>query len=86
MNRFILSACAVLSGLALANAAEAAPYRHPHGKLTPVEHAVLARSQHQLDAIKVRAWADGHVTPWERAKIRVAEQRHKALVYRLRHN
>jgi hypothetical protein len=86
MNRFILSACALLSGLALAQAAEAAPYRHGYGKLTPAEHAVLARSQHQLAALKVRAWADGHVTAWERAKIRVAGHRHKALVYRLRHN
>jgi hypothetical protein len=86
MNRFILSACALLSGLALAHAAEAAPYRHPHGKLKPAEHAALARSQHRLAVIKVRAWADGHVTRWERAKIRVAEQQHKALVYRLRHN
>jgi hypothetical protein len=86
MNRFIFSACALLSGLALAHTAEAAPYRHAYGKLTPAEHAALTRSQHQLDAIKLRAWADGHVTPRERAKIRVAEQRHKALAYRLRHN
>ena len=85
MNRLVLSACALISALALANSAEAAPLRHGYGKLTPAEAAALARSQHQLDVIKTRAWADGHVTPWERAKIRVAEQRHKALVYRLRH-
>ena len=86
MIRRIFSVCALLSGLALAQAAEAAPYWHPHGKLTPAEHAALARSQHRLDAIKAKAWANGHVTAWERAKIRMAEQRHKALVYRLRHN
>jgi hypothetical protein len=86
MNRLVLTACALLSGLALASGAEAAPYRHGYGKLTPAEHAAIARSQHQLDAVKARAWADGHVTPWERAKIKVAEQRHQALVYRLRHN
>jgi len=85
MNRLVLSACALISGLALANAAEAAPLRHGYGKLTPAAEAAVARSQHQLDVIKARAWADGHVTPWERAKIRVAEQRHQALVYRLRH-
>jgi hypothetical protein len=86
MNRFIFSTCALLLGLALAQAAEAAPYRHGYAKLKPAERATLARSQHRLDVIKFRAWADGHVTLWERAKIRVAEQRHKALVYRLRHN
>jgi hypothetical protein len=86
MNRLILSACALLSGLALANGAEAAPYRHGYAKLTPAEHAVLARSRHQLGAVKARAWADGHITRWERAKIRVAEQRHKVLVHRLRYN
>jgi hypothetical protein len=86
MVRLMFHACALLSGLALANAAEAAPWRQPHGKLTPLEHAALARSQHQLDVIKAKAWANGHLTPWERAKIRFAEQRHKALVYRLRHN
>jgi len=85
MNRLVLSACALLSALALASSAEAASLRHGYGKLRPAEEAALARSQHQLDVIKARAWADGHVTPWERAKIRVAEQRHKALVYRLRH-
>jgi hypothetical protein len=86
MNRLVLSACAIVSGLVLANAAEAAPLRDGYGKLTPAEHAALARSEHQLGVIKARAWADGHLTPWERAKIRVAEQRHKALVYRFRHN
>jgi hypothetical protein len=86
MNRLVLSACAIVSGLALASSAEAAPLRHGYGKLTPAEHAALARSVHQLNVVKARAWADGHVTPWERAKIRVAEQRHQALVYRLRHN
>jgi hypothetical protein len=47
---------------------------------------LIVRSQHQLDAIKARAWADRHVSLWERAKIRAAEVRHQALVYRLRHN
>jgi hypothetical protein len=86
MNRLVLSAFALLSGLALANGAEAAAYQHGYGKLTPAEHAAVVRSQRQLDALKARTWADGRVTPWERAKIKVAEQRHNALVYRLRHN
>jgi len=88
MNRLVLSACtgALLSGLLLAAPAEAAPYRHGYGKITPAEHAAIARSQHQLNAIKARAWSDGHVTPWERAKIGLAQSRHNALVYRLSHN
>ena len=88
MNRLVLSACAgaLLSGLLLAAPAEAAPYRHGYGKITPAEHAAIARSQHQLNVIKVRARADGHVTPWERAKISMAQSRHDALVYRLSHN
>ena len=88
MKRLILTACAgaVLSGMALAAPAEAAYDRHGYGPLTPAEHALIVRSQHQLDAIKARAWADRHVSLWERAKIRAAEVRHQALVYRLRHN
>ena len=57
MKRLILNACvgAVLSGMALAAPAEAAYDRHGYGPLTPAEHALIVRSQHQLDAIKKRA-------------------------------
>jgi hypothetical protein len=88
MNRLALSACAgaLLSGLLLAAPAEAAFYRHGGGKITPAEHAAIARSQHQLNLIKAKAWADGRVTPWERARIALAQSRHNALVYRVSHN
>jgi uncharacterized membrane protein YebE (DUF533 family) len=88
MNRLVVSACvgALLSGVLLAAPAEAAPYRHGYGKITPAEHAAIARSQHQLNLIKAAARADGRVSPWERAKIALAQSRHKALVYRLSHN
>ena len=88
MNRLVVSACAgaLLSGLLLAAPAEAAPYRHGYGKITPAEHAAIARSQHRLNLIKAAARADGHVSPWERAKIALAQSRHDALVYRLSHN
>jgi len=88
MNRLVLSACvgALLSGLLQAAPAEAAPYRHGYGKITPAEHAAIARSQHRLNAIKAGARADGHVTAWERAKIGMVQSRHNALVWRLSHN
>jgi uncharacterized membrane protein YebE (DUF533 family) len=88
MNRLVVSACvgALLSGVLLAAPAEAAPYRHGYGKITPAEHAAIARSQHQLNLIKAAARADGRVSPWERAKIALAQSRHNALVYRLSHN
>jgi len=88
MKRLILFACAgaVLSGMALAVPAEAAYDRHGYGPFTPAERALIARSQHQLGLIKASAWADHHISFWERAKIRAAEARHQALVYRLRHN
>jgi hypothetical protein len=86
MKRLVLSAAAatLLSGFALSASAEAAPF-HRHG-LTAYERATIARSQRQLYVVKARARADRHVTLWERAKIRVAQARHNALVYRLRHN
>ena len=88
MSRLVLSALtgALLSGLLLAAPAEAAFYRHGYGKITPAEHAAIARSQRQLSVIKAKARADGHVTAWERAKIAMAQSRHNALLYRLQHN
>ena len=88
MNRLVVSACAaaLLSGVLLAAPAEAAPYRHGYGNISPAEHAAIARSQHQLKLIKAAARADGHVSSWERAKIALAQSRHNALVYRLSHN
>ncbi|HEU0060886.1 MAG TPA: hypothetical protein VFR19_13480 [Hyphomicrobiaceae bacterium] len=88
MSRLVLSALtgALLSGLLLATPAEAAFNRHGYGKITPAEHAAIARSQRQLSVIKAKARADGHVTAWERAKIAMAQSRHNALLYRLQHN
>jgi hypothetical protein len=88
MKHLILNACAaaVLSGMALAAPAEAAYDRHGYGPITPAERALIARSQHQLDLIRARAWADHHISLWERAQIRAAQLRHQALVYRFSHN
>jgi hypothetical protein len=88
MKRLVLSLCttALLSGLALAGPAEAASYHHGYRKITPAERFAIARSQHQLNVVRARARADGHVSVWERAKIRLAQSRHQALVYRVSHN
>jgi len=81
MKRFVLSASAfvLLSGIALAAPAQAA-------SLSPHERAALARSHMHLRALERHARADGHMGLWEKARIRMAETRHHALAWRLRHN
>jgi hypothetical protein len=87
MKRLVLGAAAlaVLSGIAFTvPSAEAAPYGY--GNLTPYERAALARSRVNVSALKWRARADGHVSRWERVRIKSAQARHDALAYRYRHN
>lgn len=87
MKRLVLgtAALAILSGIAFtAPSAEAAPYGY--GNLTPYERAALARSRANLAALKWRARADGHVSRWERVRIKSAQARYDALAYRYRHN
>ncbi len=71
-----------LAALALtATAASAAPYKHkphydghrgkPHGQYESVQ---VKRSKANLAWVKRQAWADGHVTFYERHKIRRAER------------
>jgi len=77
---------AALSGVALAiSSAQAAPLGHRDG-FTHAERAAIARSQANLNALKWRARADGHVTLWERARINTVQARHDALVAGYRHN
>ena len=81
------TAAVLLSGIGLGTAAEAASYNHRYGHgLTGAERAAIARDQARVNAVKHNAWADGRVSLWERMKIRAAEARHNALVYRYRHN
>lgn len=81
MKRIVLStaALAMLSGFALAVPAQA-------GSLTHGERAAIANARHHLNALKLRVRADGHVSLWERMKVRAAQARYNALVYRLKHN
>jgi hypothetical protein len=88
MKRLVVGsgALAVLAGLALsASSAQAASYGRHHG-VSPHERAAIARSQANLDTLKWRARADGHVSLWERARINAAQARHNALVARYRYN
>jgi hypothetical protein len=89
MKRIVLgaSALALLSGIAIGMpSAEAAPYKRHAGNITHSERVAIARSQARLNAVKRQARRNGSVNFWERAKIRMAQSRHTALVYRLRHN
>lgn len=71
-------AASVLSGLAMTSAQA--------GYLTPSERAAIHRSERHVDVLRARARDDGHVSLWERARIRAAEAHHNALVYRYTHN
>jgi hypothetical protein len=87
MQRLVLSASvlALVSGIALAAPAQAGSYNR-HGSLSAGERAAIARSTAHLNAVKRHARADGNVSAWEGARIRMAQARHNALVWRLRHN
>jgi hypothetical protein len=87
MQRLVLSASvlALVSGIALAAPAQAGS-THRHGSLSAGERAAIARSAAHLNAVKRHARADGNVNVWERARIRMAQARHNALAWRLRHN
>ena len=89
MKRLVLSASALalLSGIVLAAPAQAGSYnRHGNGNVTYSERVAIQRSAAHLNAVKRHARADGQVSAWERARIRMAATRHNALVWRLRHN
>ena len=81
MKRIALgaSALALLSAVALAVPAQAAP-------LTAHERAVLERSHEHLRALERHARADGHVSLWEKMRISMTKTRQHALAWRLHHD
>jgi CHASE1-domain containing sensor protein len=81
MKRLVLGAAtlALLSGIAMAAPAEAATLTHS-------ERAAIAHAHRHLNVLKVRVRADGHVSLWERMRVRAAEAHLKALAYKYRHN
>ena len=89
MKTFAIAAVAagLLSGIALTSpSAEAVPFGRHAGNLTAKERAAIARSERQLNVLKWRVRADGRVSVWELAQVRLAQVRHDRLVYRYRHN
>lgn len=88
MKRIALStsALALLSGIALAAPTSAATNSHRHGQVTAHERAALALSHVHLRALERHARFDGHISLWEKARIRMAEARQHAFAWRLRHN
>lgn len=50
------------------------------GRLTLFERIKIARSRARLAALRQRARADGRVTRREKARLRIAQRRHSALV------
>ncbi len=81
MKRLVLSTAtlALLSGIAMAAPAEAATLTHS-------ERVAIANAHKHLNVLKSRVRADGHVNLWERIRVRAAEARLRALVYKYRHN
>jgi hypothetical protein len=93
MKTYALAAMAVIlmSGSAMAYPVHSiirpVPAKSFHAPvLTPSERIQIHRSQYQLNMLERRARADGRVTPWERWQLRLAQNRHHALIYRLTHN
>lgn len=71
MKKTILATTAFLAVIGSTMAASAAPYH----KISPRERAEIAQSRAHLNAVKRAAYADGRVTMFERAKIRMAQHR-----------
>lgn len=89
MQRLALAstALALLAGATLSAPAQAGSYQHHSaGNVTHSERVAIANSRYRLNGLRSRVRSDGHVSLWERARLRAATARHRALAYRLRHN
>lgn len=89
MKSFIIAvtAAALTTGALLSTAAEANPYQRHYGhNLTHSERVAIARDRADLNALEHRMHRDYYVSRWERMRLRAAEARHRALVYRFMHN
>ena len=56
------------------------------GQLTGREAARLEAEQAAIEAERRAFWADGHLSPWERAELRHDQTRASRDIYRLKHN
>ena len=56
------------------------------GALTPGETRYLEREQTRIQAAEQRMEADGHLSPWERQRLRQMQNQASRDIYRLEHN
>jgi hypothetical protein len=70
MKKTLLATTAFLAVIGSTMAASAAPY---HNRVTPRERAVIAQSHAHLNAVTRAARADGRITVFERARIKMAQ-------------
>ncbi|RMF84391.1 MAG: hypothetical protein D6739_05990 [Nitrospirae bacterium] len=56
------------------------------GDLTRGEVRRLEREQRQIERARRRAWADGTLTPRERARLHLRQDRASAHIYKARHD
>ena len=95
MKKFMLAATALVLTAGTAMAAPVHSSHHkgyghakrivvikPHkvGRLTLWERIRIAKSRARLTALQHRVRADGYVTRREKARVRIAQKRHRALV------
>lgn len=95
MKKFMLSTVALMltAGTAMAGPAHTVHHKgyghakrvvvvRPHkvGRLTLWERIRIAKSRARLTALQHRVRADGYVTRREKARVHIAQRRHRALV------
>ncbi|OPX37590.1 MAG: hypothetical protein DRN37_06940 [Thermoplasmata archaeon] len=56
------------------------------GELTRGEVRGLERQQVRIQRTKRRAWSDGKLQPWERARLEFMQDRASHRIYRYKHN
>ncbi len=56
------------------------------GELTRGETRSLVKQQHRIQHSKRRAWSDGKLTPKERVRLEVQQDKASRRIYRFKHN
>lgn len=82
MKSIILGLSTAMLVVGLASAASAAPGKYSGHRVTPYERAQIAKSAARVAHLKRQAWSDRRLSSFERARIRMAEAHHRAVVAR----
>ncbi len=82
MKSIILGLSAAVLVAGLASTASAAPGKYSGHRVTPYERAQIAKSAARVAHVKRQAWSNGRLSPVDRARIRMAEAHHRAVVAR----